>query len=282
MTILNLKQLSQRLDERFRLLTGGDRTALPRQQTMRAAIDWSYELLSDDERTIFRRLSIFQGGWSLEAASDVCSDDVLDEFKVFDILSSLVNKSLVVVEFDAETQRYRLLESLRQYGIERLRKQGDFDAMASRHAQYFAGYSQQVAEKWQAVPEIAWIAFIEAELDNMRAAMQWTLDQGHDPLLGARIAERLWAYWFGHSLQEGRHWVEAARASVTPERDPALSVAIDLALSRVLLGVSYAAAIAACERGLAGARALGDKRATARAVFYLGEAHIFSNRLDEA
>lgn len=278
-TILNLKQLSQRLDERFRLLTGGDRTALPRQQTMRAAIDWSYELLSDDERTIFRRLSIFQGGWTLEAASDVCSDDVLDEFKIFDILSSLVNKSLVVVEFDVEAQRYRLLESLRQYGIERLRKQGEFDALARRHAQYFAAHSQQVAEKWHVVPEITWIAFIEAELDNMRAAMQWSLDQGHDVLLGARIAERLWAYWFGHSIQEGRHWIETARARVAPENDPALSIGIDLALSRLTV---TATAFAACERALAGARALGDKRAAARAVFYLGEAHIFANRLDEA
>lgn len=281
-TILNLKQLSQRLDERFRLLTGGDRTALPRQQTMRAAIDWSYELLSDDERTIFRRLAIFQGGWTLEAASEVGSDDALDEFKIFDILSSLVNKSLVVVEFDAETQRYRLLESLRQYGIERLRKQGEFDAVAQRHARYFAAYSQQVAEKWQVVPELTWIDFIEAELDNMRAAMQWSLDQARDPLLGAGIAEHLWAYWFGHSLQEGRHWVEAARASVTPERDPALSVAIDLALSRVLLNSSLATALTASERALVGARALGDKRAIARAVFYVGEAHIFANRLDEA
>ena len=133
-----LSQLSQRLDERFRLLTGGDRTALPRQQTLRAAIDWSYDLLSDAERMIFRRVSIFQGGWTLEAASNICSGDGMDEFEILDILSSLVNKSLVTVELNKETQRYRLLESLRQYGIERLHKDGEFDAIALRHAKYFA------------------------------------------------------------------------------------------------------------------------------------------------
>ncbi|MDQ6825094.1 MAG: NB-ARC domain-containing protein [Candidatus Eremiobacteraeota bacterium] len=281
-TILNLKQLSQRLDERFRLLTGGDRTALPRQQTMRAAIDWSYDLLSEDERTIFRRLAIFQGGWTLEAASDICSDDLLDEFKIFDIISSLVNKSLVMVEFDAETQRYRFLESLRQYGIEHLRKQGEFDAVARRHARYFADYGRQVAAKWQLVPELSWLALIEAELDNVRAALQWCLDQGNDPMLGAELAERFWAYWFGRSLQEGRHWVEAARASVTPESNPALSVAIDLALSRILINFSWEEALAACHRALAGARALGDQRALSRALFYVGEAQLFAKQLDEA
>ncbi|MGI8737396.1 MAG: adenylate/guanylate cyclase domain-containing protein [Candidatus Eremiobacter antarcticus] len=281
-TILNLKQLSQRLDERFRLLTGGDRTALPRQQTMRAAIDWSYELLSDDERTIFRRLSIFQGGWTLEALGDICSDDVLDEFAIFDILSSLVNKSLVTVEFDAEKQRYRLLESLRQYGLERLRKQGEFGAVARRHARYYAEYSQQAADKWQVIPDVAWIDFIEDELENLRVALQWCLDQGNDPHLGAQIAEHLWAYWFGRSVQEGRRWLQLARASVTPEGDPALSVAIDLALSRVLINISWSATQAACERALAGARALDEPRLLARALYYTGEAHVFANRLEEA
>ena len=280
--ILNLKQLSQRLDERFRLLTGGDRTALPRQQTMRAAIDWSYELLSDEERTIFRRLSIFQGGWTLEAASDVCSDDFLDEFKVFDILSSLVNKSLVVVEFDADTQRYRLLESLRQYGIQHLRRLGELDALAERHAQYFARYGEKAAEKWLVIPELAWITIIEAELDNIRAALQWFLGQENDPVVGAELAERLWPYWFGHHLDEGRRWLEAARARVMPESHPALSVAIDLALSRVLINFSWQAAVAASKRALAGARRLGDDRLLARALFYIGEAQVSDKQLDEA
>ncbi|HLW36899.1 MAG TPA: adenylate/guanylate cyclase domain-containing protein, partial [Candidatus Eremiobacteraceae bacterium] len=281
-TILNLKQLSQRLDERFRLLTGGDRTALPRQQTMRAAIDWSYDLLSDEERTIFRRLAVFQGGWTLEAAGDVCADDTLDEFTIFDVLSSLVNKSLVVVEFDQDAQRYRFLESLRQYALERLRKQGEYDVVAARHARYFAAYGRQLAEKWQRIPEVAWTALAESELDNVRAVLQWALAEAHDPMLGSELAERLWAYWFGRSTHEGRRWLEMARSNVNPDNNRQLSVAIDLALSRLLINSSWRSAVAACERSLDGARALADDRPLVRALFYLGEARMFQGRLAEA
>jgi predicted ATPase/class 3 adenylate cyclase/Flp pilus assembly protein TadD len=281
-TILSLKQLSQRLDERFRLLTGGDRTALPRQQTMRAAIDWSYELLSDTEQTLFRRLSIFQGGWTLEAASAVCSDDSLDEFAIFDTLALLVNKSLVVVELGAETQRYRLLESLRQYGVERLKQRSELDGAARRHARYFADYGRRVADKWQTMPDVAWLASIDAELDNIRAALDWALAQGNDPMLGAALAEGLWVFWFGRSHHEGKQWTEAARAAVDPQSDPALSVDIDLALTRMRVGKSREETLALCERALDGARALGDERRLARAVFYWGEALVFENRNEEA
>jgi predicted ATPase len=281
-TILNLKQLSQKLDERFRLLTGGDRTALPRQQTMRAAIDWSYELLAEDERTLFRRLSIFQGGWTLEAASAICTDESLDEFAVLDILTSLVNKSLVSVEFQADTQRYRLLESLRQYGSELLRSKGEYDALARSHADFYAAHARQAADTWQEMPQLEWIAFVEAELDNIRGALQWCLDRGNDRELGAEIAERLWVYWFGHLDREGLHWLKLAREATTPQSNPRLSVSLDLALSRLAIRRSWSEAFAAIERGLAGARTLGDEGLLARAVFYLGEAHVFAGKLDEA
>jgi predicted ATPase len=281
-TILSLKQLSQRLDERFRILTGGDRTALPRQQTMRAAIDWSYELLSETEQTLFRRLSIFQGGWTLEAASAVCSDDSLDEFAIFDTLALLVNKSLVVVELGAETQRYRLLESLRQYGVERLKQRSEFDDAARRHAQYFAEYGRRVVEKWQTIPDVVFLASIDAEIDNIRAALEWALGQGNDPMLGARLAERLWVFWFGRSPHEGKRWIEAARSVVDNERDPALSADVDLALTRMRIGRSREENLALCERALEKARALGDERRLARAVFYWGEALVFEGRHEEA
>ncbi len=281
-TILSLKQLSQRLDERFRLLTGGDRTALPRQQTMRAAIDWSYELLSETEQTVFRRLSIFQGGWTLEAASTVCSDDSLDEFAIFDTMSLLVNKSLVVVEFSAETQRYRLLESLRQYGLERLNQRTEVDVIGRRHAQYFAEFGRRIGEKWQTMPDVVWLAAIDEEIDNIRAALSWSLEKGNDPTLGARLAEQLWVFWFGRSPHEGKRWMEAARAAVDAEPDPVLSLDIDLALTRLRVGRSREETLALCERALTEARALGDERRLARAVFYWGEVLVFENRCGEA
>ena len=281
-TILNLKQLSQKLDERFRLLTGGDRTALPRQQTMRAAIDWSYELLTETERTVFRRLAVFQGGWTLEAASAICTDAALDEFAILDNLTSLVNKSLVSVEFQADTQRYVLLESLRQYGIELLHSTGEYDALARRHADFFAAYTGQILKTWQVMPQAEWIAFVDAEIDNIRAALHFCLEQGNDKELGAQMAEHLWVYWFGHGSLEGRHWLEAARAAITPAGNPRLSAAIDLALSRLLINYSWDAAFAAVNRAVEATRAFGDDSMLARALFYSGEAHLLLGELDEA
>jgi predicted ATPase/class 3 adenylate cyclase len=282
-SILNLKQLSQRLDERFRVLTGGDRTALPRQQTMRATIDWSYELLSEVERTVFRRLSVFQGGWSLEAASEVCTDETLDELGILDVLSSLVNKSLVMVDADADTQRYRLLESLRQYGLELLQKQEEVDPIARRHARFCAGYARQIADQWLVLPTLAWLTFVEAELDNIRAALHWSLDSGNDPALGAEIAEHLWAYWIGHNKLEGYRWLKAARTTISPQSNPRLSVAIDLALTRFQVGSSDDEAYeAGIERAVAAARAQGDDGTLARALFYLGEGHTTAGRHERA
>ncbi|MBV8594798.1 MAG: hypothetical protein JOZ50_00960 [Candidatus Eremiobacteraeota bacterium] len=280
-SILNLKQLSQRLDERFRLLTGGNRTALPRQQTMRATIDWSYELLSETERKVFRRLSIFQGGWSLEAASEVCTDDKLDELGMLDILSSLVNKSLVVVDVDADSQRYRLLESLRQYGFELLENEGEFDTTARRHARFVARYAQQVADRWQVLPALDWLTLVEVEFQNIRSALQWSLDQGNDRVLGAEIAEHIWPYWASHQ-REGHRWLQAARASITPENNLKLSVAVDLALTRTLIAQTDEEAFdATVERAVAGARSLADDRMLARALLYLGERNTTAGRPKE-
>ncbi len=119
-SVISVGEIAKRLGERFRLLKGGDRTALPRQQTMRALIDWSYDLLSLEEQLVFRRLSVFVGGWTLEAMSEICAGGELDEDDVFDLLGGLVRKSLVVDTIDDSTSRYRLLESVREYAGEKL------------------------------------------------------------------------------------------------------------------------------------------------------------------
>src|SRR5579863_4730179 len=121
------RQLVQKLDERFRVLTGGNRAALPRQRTMRALIDWSHDLLSEPEQRLFRRLAIFVGGWTLDAAEAVCTDETLDGLEVVDLLSSLVDKSLVVAE--AENPRYGLLESTRAFALEKLAQSGEHEAL---------------------------------------------------------------------------------------------------------------------------------------------------------
>ncbi|MDQ6824992.1 MAG: tetratricopeptide repeat protein [Candidatus Eremiobacteraeota bacterium] len=282
-TILSVKQLSQRLDERFRLLTGGDRAALPRQQTMRAAIEWSYELLSEAEKTLFRCLSIFRGGWTLEASAAVCSDETLDEFSMLEKLSSLASKSLVVVEIAAESQRYRLLESLRQYGLEWLKQRGEFDALARRHAEYFAQRGQLLNDMWSTVPELVWLGQVDAELDNIRAALEWSLTQRNNALLGAALAENLWPFWMSRSGKEGKRWLETAQFAIDPVAQPALNLALSLAMTRMITILEARRdVLPATERALTAARAFGDERMLARATFYHGEALVYLNRLDEA
>ena len=281
-TILNVNQLAQRLGERFRLLTGGDRTALPRQQTMRAAIDWSYELLTDDERRLFRRLSIFQGGWTLEAASEVCSDQTLDQFGVLDKLSSLVNKSLAAVEFSGESQRYRLLESLRQYGLDLLQRSGEFDEVARRHATYVHALVVNVLRDWTSSANNVWLAVIDSEIDNVRAALEWSLSQRNDPVLGADIAQLLFAYWMTRDLLEGKRWTEMAVPLIDAQEQPALFVGVALAMTRMILGTTPENVVAETERALQAARTYGDEQLLVRALFYRGEALNYEDRPDEA
>ena len=160
--VLSLNQLDQRLDERFKLLTGGSRTALPRQQTLRATIGWSYDLLTPAEQSMLRQLAIFRGRWSLEAAEAICIDERFPGWDVLDLLSALVDKSLVVVEIEGEEQRYRLLESTRQFAAERLDEAGEREDVAARHCRYFAKLAQHAGDAyWQTDSDI-WTAQVRA------------------------------------------------------------------------------------------------------------------------
>ena len=178
------RRLAQKLDERFRVLTGGNRTALPRQQTMRALIDWSHDLLTEPEQRLFRRLSIFVGGCSLEAAESVCPDDTLDALDVVDLLSSLVDKSLVVAEVDSS--RYRLLESTRAFALEKLEHSGESESVARRHARWAADLGDRPYAALWTLPMSQWRVEFAPEFENVRAAIDWALAHG-DIVLAARI-----------------------------------------------------------------------------------------------
>ena len=183
--MMSVNQISTRLDDRFRLLTGGKRTALPRQQTLRALIDWSYELLSQNERLLLLRLSIFAGSWTLEAAEQVCGEDGIESFEVFDLLSQLVNKSLVVVEDSRSREtRYRMLETIRQYAQEKLRESGGDDEMRGRHLDYYLKVVKEAEPEFFGPKELAWLVWLEKEWDNLRAAvgrsLETRLDAGLD------------------------------------------------------------------------------------------------------
>src|SRR5439155_609789 len=140
---LPIEEINTRLDNRFRLLTGGDRTALPRQQTLKALINWSYDLLNKQEKTFLHRLSVFAGGWTLEAAEKVCSGEGVEEFEVLDLLSQLVDKSLVLVDDHAREPRYHLLETIREYGREHLSGSGEEAMLRGRHRDWCLHLSEE-------------------------------------------------------------------------------------------------------------------------------------------
>jgi len=231
---LSLTVLAQRLDDRFALLTSGKRTALPRQQTMRATFDWSYALLPAIERCVLQRLSIFAGGWTLEAASTICSGDSVSEAAVVASLGALVDKSLVVMEDGLIARRYRLLETTRAYALERLAQADDHARMSRRHAEYFAAYAEKTGGTWQ-LSHGDRHAEVSADLDNWRAALTWSIDDGKDPGLGAAlIASIRWLFSTLALHGEGIRWCERALTALGTDPPPAEEAAAQLALASMM------------------------------------------------
>jgi predicted ATPase/class 3 adenylate cyclase len=194
--MMSVEQISKRLDDRFRLLTGGARTALPRQQTLRALIDWSYDILSDNERLLLRRLSVFAGGWTLEAAEEVCAgEDDISAYDILDVLTQLVNKSLVVVIERSQSgeTRYRMLETILQYAREKLLEARDREIVRDKHLAYFVKLVEQAEPELYRSNQVFWFNKLDDELDNLRMAMEWALVA--NIARGLQIASIPWRFW---------------------------------------------------------------------------------------
>jgi predicted ATPase/transcriptional regulator with XRE-family HTH domain len=221
---LSPKMLANRIGDRFRILTGGERTALARQQTMRATIDWSYDLLSAPEQRVFERLSVFAGGCALDAATTVSSDEGVGEGDVFDLLSSLVDKSLAVADLEGNEPRYRLLESFRQYAHEKLTVRGEQELVTRRLALACLDLAKPLDRIFSYEPDEVLVAQVLQELDNWRAALQWTLAERNDAGLGQRLVAELCVLWQAFAPAEGRRWVTSA-LELVDERTPTSLIA---------------------------------------------------------
>jgi non-specific serine/threonine protein kinase len=208
---LPVEAIAARLDDRFRLLTGGPRTAMSRQQTLRAALDWSHDLLAEPEQILLRRLSVFAGGWTLDAAETVCAGDGIEEWEILDRLDALVNKSLVLLHEagpDEEQGRYEVLETVRQYGWERLAASGETEEVRDRHLAWCMALAEQAEPQLTGQEQGHWLARLEREHDNLRLALGWARAQGKGEL-GLRLAAALWRFWDAHGhFSEGRSWLE--------------------------------------------------------------------------
>jgi predicted ATPase/class 3 adenylate cyclase len=209
--VLTPDQIAARLDDRFRLLTGGSRTGLPHHQTLRAAMDWSYDLLSEEERILLRRLAVFAGGFNFEAAEAICADGAVEASAVLDLLTNLVDKSLVVAEGLNGDIRYRLLETVRQYGLERLQGSGEIAAVRGRHLAWYLSFAERAEPELHGPDQKGWLSQLEMEHDNLRAALEWAGVGQEGAETGLRLAGALHRFWAMRGyLSEGREWLEGA------------------------------------------------------------------------
>lgn len=213
---LTVEQIAAHLNDRFELLTTGSRTAMPRHKTLRATIDWSYDLLSEAERVLFRRLSVFAGGWTLEAAETVCTDEGagaslrLAPADVLNVLSHLADKSLVIVEQHGTQIRYRMLETIREFAREQMQASREVARMRQRHADYFLRLAQGVETKLLSAERMMWVEHLLVEIDNFRAALAWSEDTQHAEY-GMRLSSALrWFWWTCGYVTEGRDWLQRA------------------------------------------------------------------------
>jgi non-specific serine/threonine protein kinase len=267
-----IDQIAGRLDDLFRLLTGGSRTALPRQQTLRALIEWSYQLLSDSEKTLLGRLSVFSGGWTLEAAETICTDEAIAEVEVLDLLTGLVDKSLVVFDGERLSARYRLLETLRQYARERLSEADEDATVRKRHAAFFLKMAEQFDLSHRAgAREEGGFEAITLEYDNLRSALAYYLDETEGDS-GLRLACALRPFWEtrGH-WNEGRQYLERLLARGEPEEKTLIrAMALNAVGHLASLQGDFSAAQLYLEQSLAMAREVGNPAVEADALRDLG------------
>jgi non-specific serine/threonine protein kinase len=277
---LTAEQLAARLDQRFRLLTGGSRAALPRQQTLRATLDWSHDLLSGPERRVLSRLSVFAGGWTVEAAEAVCAGDGIASEDVLDLLVRLVSKSLVLADESAEgAVRYRLLETVRQYARERLVAANEAESVHLRHAMYFLEFVEALNPQELLAAASLWtdrglLDQLERELDNLRAALRWWIEL-QDTERAIRQADAVFPIWFLRgSITEGRGWLEellalAAVTHATRVRMHALPMLANLARRHG----EYEVALDAFQEMLSVCQAAGDRQGIASTLGHLANVH---------
>jgi non-specific serine/threonine protein kinase len=271
-TVLSVEEVADRLDDCFRLLSAGGRTAMPHQHTLHATMDWSHELLPEQERILLRRLSVFAGGFTLKAVESVCVGEDLQREDVLDLLSHLVDKSLVLVaEQDSET-RYRLLEAVRQYGWEKLSESGEEGQIREQHARYYLALAEEAEPELKGEGQVAWLERLEREHDNLRVDMRWLLRQGESEE-AARLGWALWLFWgIRGYYDEGRRSMEQALSVEGSDAMPASARAKALYVEGMMENYQgdHLSAEVLLEESISLFRELDDKLGTAYALSNAG------------
>ena len=271
--VLSVEEIAARLDDRFSLLTAGSRTAVPRHQTLRATLDWSHDLLTEAERVLFRRLAVFAGGFTLEAAESVCSQG-MKQSDILDLLGRLVDKSLVVVEqvSDLGETRYRLLETIRQYALEKLAGAGEARETRDLHLEFFAQFAEFAEPKMFGWESPRWYRKLDQELDNIRTALEWATNSGKADV-ALNVDGSLVYFWFAHGLG-GSEWHDRVQQALSRPEGKKPSLARAKALNG--LGFMYWADVyptdrrSELEEALRIGKEMNDPRTVATALRNLG------------
>ena len=301
--LLDVVQIADRLDDNLQLLTRGSRTAAPRHQTMRAALDWSYHLLLLREQMLFQRLAVFAGGFTLEAAEAVCADNQhlaqqVDEtggartIDTLDLLSDLVDKSLVLVadRTPGEAVRYRLLEPIRQYALDKLREAGAETATRDRHLDYLLHLAEQAEPRLKSESQMQWLQRLDKEHDNLRAGLAWSAQDASRDIAGLRLANALHQFWQRRGYwSEGRRWLKGVIAIYNAHTGSQSPIG-DLYLARAIVAEGwlayhqgdYGGTRENLERGLGLAQALGDLVTVALALVLQAQLTLYAGNLADA
>jgi non-specific serine/threonine protein kinase len=280
---LSVEQIASRLGDRFRLLTQGSRTALPRHQTLRATMDWSHDLLTESERVLLRRVSVFAGGFTLDAAEGICGGGAVASSEVLTLLLRLVDRSLVEARDWGGATRYRLLETVRQYGRERLTEAGEGDEIRRRHLTWYLGLAEQGAPKLKGPEQQIWLDRLEVEHDNLRGALAWSQTDPSHAENGIRLATALYSFWtFRGHWSEGRQWLEATVPPMGDTPSHAHASAVQCAAFMALWRGDYGRATVLARQGLTASRKLGDAEGTVRCRAVLGHVAVHRGEYSRA
>jgi tetratricopeptide (TPR) repeat protein len=247
---------------------------------MRALIDWSYDLLAEREQELFRFVSVFAGSFALDAATSVCAGDDIEDIEVLDLLSSLVDKSLLVADDTGHDVRYRMLESTRQYAREKLTERGEAETIARRHASAYVAISEELDKIWDTTPDREWLARAEPDMENWRAAVAWALAPGGESSIGQRLATG--RFWQELARVEGRRYVRAALELGAQQTPPRLVAELEIAASKLdSLLLSFKSSLAAAQRALEILQAHPDDELLPNAQLCAGRAIVCLGRPDE-
>lgn len=274
---LPVETIAARLNDRFKLLVTGDQTVLPRQRTLRALIDWSYDLLSEHEKAVFQRLSVFAGGWTLEAAEAVAAGDDIDASQVLDLLARLVEKSLVVME--ADSGRYRMLDTVRHYAQEKLAESGDEEATRTRHLDFYLQFAETARPELAGPEQGTWLGRLDVERENLLSAFGWSDSAKNGSESGLRLVFALRPYWLSRGLLTLWHRlsVDLLQRADLQTRNEARCRTLGAAGQLCCFMGRYGEARAYLEEGLTIAREIGNKSLGAGMLQPLGMACLGAN-----